>query len=159
MEKHPIFFTNLTKFFYRLDNSNFIVNKHDACKNCFWGDCISEFFDVDKSILLNRKIGYSESLLFELSTTVKYTFMLSLRSDDVIFLVFVKFSYSFYGKIIRLSSSTCKNNLLRICIYKFSNIFSRMLWILLTFPPKSMTPGMRIPKLICHVRKHCVQHS
>ena len=78
---------------------------------------LSEFFDVDKSILLNRKIGYSESLLFELSTTVKYTFMLSLRSDDVIFLVFVKFCYSFYSKIIRLSSSTCKNNLLRICIY------------------------------------------
>lgn len=117
MEEHSIFFTNFSKFLYGLDNSDFIVNKHDACKNCFWGDCISEFFDVDKSILLYRKIGYSESFLFKLSTTVKYAFVLSLRSDDVIFLVFVKFCYSFYGKIIRLSSSTCKNNLLRICIY------------------------------------------
>ena len=157
MENNVMLFSNLTDLLDRLNGTNLIVCKHnrdhDRCRSnsCF------QLIQLDHSILIYSNVSHLKTILFQIFTCMQNRMMLYRRSNNMISFFFLRKSCRFQRPVIRLTSTTCKINLISIGTQKVSHCLSGILYSLLTLTCETIYTGW-IAIFLRKIRHHCLQH-
>ena len=85
--------------------------------------------------------------------------MIDRSRDNVALFVPIKRCSAFEREVVRFSGSTYENNLFLRCANQISDVLSRILTCLLSFPSEAMRPWVRVAKVLSHERQHLVKNA
>ena len=149
--------SNLTDLFDRLNGTNLIVCKHHTDQNGSRTDSFFQFIKLDLTKLIYIHISDLKSMFFQPVTSMQDCMMLDLRCNNVISFGSISFCCCFQCPVIRLTSTCCKIDFLRICSKSLCNLLSSCCDSFFAFLRKAVDTG-RISIQFCKIRKHCLHN-
>ena len=157
VEVDAFFMCQFPDFRDRFDGADFIVGKHHGNENSFWTDSRFQIFQSDFAIYVYIQICHTETMFFQIFTSMQNGMMFNFCGNNMIALIFQCFCHTPQCHIVTFGATCCKIDFRRLCIDGFCHLFSCFFHCLFTLFGNAVNAGC-ISVILCKIRKHCFQN-
>lgn len=138
--------------FYWLDNTNLVVDGHDADEHGVGPNGSFELCHVDETIILDGEVCDVEAFVLEMATAVEHALVFCLTCDDVLLLATTtkESGDAFDAHVVALGGAAREDDLLWVGADEVGNALSSILDSLVRLPPVGVCPGVWVTVQTSH---------
>ena len=148
MKNDALFTAQRTNRWNILNDTNFVVDEHDADHDGVRPDRSFQSFQIKQTVRLHVQVSHVKPLAFQLAAGIQHGFVFGLHRDDVLALAFVEMGCAFQGQIVRLRRAASPDNFSWIGTNQVSDLLTRFFNCCFGLPTPRMAAGSGVAEML-----------